>query len=50
MEFEVHTVIHRPLEDVFGFFRDIDIIVERKGSTLCTGYRFPRSLVLSATR
>jgi hypothetical protein len=50
VEFKVHTVIYHPLKDVFGFFRDMDIIVERKGSTLSTGYRFPRSLALSATR
>lgn len=34
MEFETNAVIHRPLEDVFGFFRDIDEHAGREGSVV----------------
>lgn len=32
MEFEAKAVIHRPLEVVFGFFRDMHQQPRRKGS------------------
>lgn len=34
MEFEAKAVIHRPLEDVFGFFRGMHQQARRKGSVV----------------
>lgn len=34
MEFEAHATIHRPLEDVFEFFRDIHQQPRREGSVV----------------
>ncbi len=32
MNFEISSVIHRPVEDVFAFFRDVDLHAGRKGT------------------
>ena len=37
MEFEVHTIIHRPLEDVFSTFRDMHQ-QPRRGSSVVPVY------------
>lgn len=34
MDLEAHATIHRPLEDVFGFFRDMDQHAGREGSVV----------------
>ena len=50
MQFEANATIHRPLEDVFGFFRDIHQQPRREGSVVPVYDKITPGLVGVGTR